>query len=526
MVGLRALDDILADQERETEKSHLVERWNAQVDARNSASRPGVPPPLPLQARGQPPTGFEAIIDAQAEPVTEAGGAKRQLTSAFVPVAAESEPATKSVRDKATPQQPASDRLVSVAAKAEDAAKSSTDAPAPQERTAELEVSVAGEPHATSKSPADTASRPASAAELPAHSATPPALVATGPHLQNRARLVLPLGALVIGASALIFVVVATHRSADQIASRGDANRRSGDIEGGINDYTEAIRIYRQSNLSGPRLAEIYGNRGNLFLSRGEYGRAVEDFTEVLDLEPRNAHALLARADALRDSGDREQAIADYVAAIGLDADNDLVWINRGDEREGASDLGEALKIFRDTVAAFQGLVRAEPTNVRWRRDLSLAEFRVGGVLYKDRRFSEALDADRESLSIVRALVGKDPNNTQLREDMDRLVAGIGGISYHMVLKKDFSRALDAANLAISVSPKKMWLYSKKAHALMFLGRIESARSIYLQYRGVPNVSGSNGWELTILADFSEMRRAGLNHSLMNDIENRFNRRD
>jgi tetratricopeptide (TPR) repeat protein len=539
MVGLRALDDILAGHEQGIEKPHLVELWNAQVDARNGTAHPqpapgstaGVPPPL-IEVAGEPAAGPPVLIEAPAEFVAEAGADSEArpppLSELSVPATGELGPAPKAEAgaDTEAKPPPLPELLVPVAGEPELGTVSAADTTTPPELVADPGTDTATHRGPVAISAADTATPPERTAELPADTGKqPPLPVLARLHYQNPERLVLLLGAVVIGVLAVILLIVATHKSPDQLASRGDASRRSGNIESAIADYSEAIRIYEQRNPPAPKLADVYGSRGDLYLSRGEYGRAVGDFTAVLELEPRNARALLGRADALRAGGDRERAIADYIAAIHLDADNDLAWINRGDEWQSAGDLARALEIFRVCVAAFQGLVRAEPANVRWRRDLSLADFKVGGILYKYERFTEALDADRESLAIVRTLVGKDPNSTQLQEDMDRIIAGIGDISYHLVLRKDFARALDAAKLAISLSPKKIWLYTNQAHALMFLGRVESARSIYLQYRGQQNVSGNDAWEAVILDDFSAMRRAGLNHPLMNEIENRFGKR-
>src|SRR5262249_48193028 len=58
------------------------------------------------------------------------------------------------------------------------------------------------------------------------------------------------------------------------------------------------------------------------------------------------------------------------------------------------------------------------------------------------------------------------------------------------------------------------------AHALMFLGRAEDSKTLYLAHKGKP-VSGSDGqlWERTIAEDFAEFRKAGLTHPMMADIE-------
>jgi hypothetical protein len=58
---------------------------------------------------------------------------------------------------------------------------------------------------------------------------------------------------------------------------------------------------------------------------------------------------------------------------------------------------------------------------------------------------------------------------------------------------------------------------SNRAHALMFLGRGEDCKALYLAYKGKP-VSGQL-WERGIVEDFAEFRKAGLTHPMMADIE-------
>jgi hypothetical protein len=57
----------------------------------------------------------------------------------------------------------------------------------------------------------------------------------------------------------------------------------------------------------------------------------------------------------------------------------------------------------------------------------------------------------------------------------------------------------------------------------MFLGRAAEARAIYLQHRG-QTTQNDKIWEKAVLDDFAEMRKAGLKHPLMDEIEKMFNK--
>jgi hypothetical protein len=56
----------------------------------------------------------------------------------------------------------------------------------------------------------------------------------------------------------------------------------------------------------------------------------------------------------------------------------------------------------------------------------------------------------------------------------------------------------------------------------MFLGRIDEARALYLKHRGQKDVLDGKSWEALILADFADLRKAGLSNPLMDEIEKLF----
>jgi hypothetical protein len=62
----------------------------------------------------------------------------------------------------------------------------------------------------------------------------------------------------------------------------------------------------------------------------------------------------------------------------------------------------------------------------------------------------------------------------------------------------------------------------KRAHALVFLGRADEARAIYLNYRGVQNLQHEKSWVAICLDDFAQMHKAALSHPLMDEIEKQF----
>jgi tetratricopeptide (TPR) repeat protein len=147
---------------------------------------------------------------------------------------------------------------------------------------------------------------------------------------------------------------------------------------------------------------------------------------------------------------------------------------------------------------------------------------KVGDVLKEQGDLAGALKSYRDSLTIMQRLVSIDGSNTQWRGDLKFVIGRIGGLAYRLVLARDFTGALAAADQAISLAPDEIWLHANRAHALMFVNRTEEARAAYLKYRGVKDVQHGKSWDAVILEDFADLRKNGLTDPLMDEIEKLF----
>jgi tetratricopeptide (TPR) repeat protein len=134
----------------------------------------------------------------------------------------------------------------------------------------------------------------------------------------------------------------------------------------------------------------------------------------------------------------------------------------------------------------------------------------------------QALKAYRDGLAITDRLTAADRSNIQWQRDLKVSINNIGAIAYQFILGRNFAMALEAADQAISLAPDQIWLYTNRAHALMFLNRVDEARALYLKYRGQQKVDGDKSWEAAILGDFAEFQKAGLTHPLMQEIQKQF----
>ena len=93
-------------------------------------------------------------------------------------------------------------------------------------------------------------------------------------------------------------------------------------------------------------------------------------------------------------------------------------------------------------------------------------------------------------------------------------------VAWAALFARDFAKALAVSERAHQLTPDDLMIETNRAHALMFLGRTGEARALYLNNRGKPtSVDGGKIWNAAITDDFAEMRKAGITHPMMAEIE-------
>jgi hypothetical protein len=84
-------------------------------------------------------------------------------------------------------------------------------------------------------------------------------------------------------------------------------------------------------------------------------------------------------------------------------------------------------------------------------------------------------------------------------------------VAWYALFAGEITKALTASDRAHALLPDDLTIETNRAHALMFLGRGEEAKALYLTHKGKP-ISGQDGklWERAIAEDFAEFRKTGL----------------
>jgi tetratricopeptide (TPR) repeat protein len=333
--------------------------------------------------------------------------------------------------------------------------------------------------------------------------------------------------------------------------------QRSGDIDGARQDTENVIAMRRKLVANDPnnatwqhQLEAAVHLYGELQLQAGQTQSALASFDEGIQilrkavaLSPDHAIVqiqLVTRLETvarLRTRGnDLQGAEAAYREAIDImtqlvarDGNNKSWVFELGGNRDALGDVfrsqnrvPEAAREYEAAFAGFQKLAQAEPNDPAVQRTFAAAYDKLGDTALAQNAPAAAFEDYQAGLAIRQrfVLLGKEP--PPWRSDLQQSVDKIGGVAFYLLVARDFTAALAAADQAIAVKPDLVWLYTNRAHALMFLGRTDEARALYLKYRDDKNVQDGKSWPAAIVEDFAELRKQGLSDPLMDEIEKKF----
>ncbi len=118
-----------------------------------------------------------------------------------------------------------------------------------------------------------------------------------------------------------------------------------GQYERAIADFTKAIEI-------DPNDPKAYNNRGVAYGNKGQYDQAIADFTKALEIDPKYDKAYYNRGRTYADKGLYDQAISDYTKCLEINPKDAEAYFARGfyyhkknQYDEAISDYTQALKI-------------------------------------------------------------------------------------------------------------------------------------------------------------------------------------
>ena len=126
--------------------------------------------------------------------------------------------------------------------------------------------------------------------------------------------------------------------------------------------------------------------------------------------------------------------------------------------------------------------------------------------------YAEALQLQEAYAAKVEALETKRESKPG-----EETAEALSSVAWHALFARDFTKALTASDRAHALFPDDLSIETNHAHALMFIGREEECKALYLAHKG--EAIHGKLWERVIAEDFAEFRKAGLTHPMMADIE-------
>jgi tetratricopeptide (TPR) repeat protein len=293
-----------------------------------------------------------------------------------------------------------------------------------------------------------------------------------------------------------------------------------------------------------------YENIGSILLQQNKLDQAYSAFQQRLQIAqflvndtPTNTEyqrnlsvAYNKLGDVLLAQSKTEDAINSYQNGLAIrqalsngDPSN-LIWLR--DVAISNNLIAAALQSeskFDDALAAFERgrtierrLASADPKNVDWQRDLFLSDLNIGVLLGSQDKLDVASKEFLDSLVIAVERSRANPGAAFWQHARQLSVSDVGVLVFNSIVSKKVADALTVADQAIAIAPEVVVLYAKRAHALMFLGRTDEARAIYLQHLGEKNIADGKSWEDVILGDFAQFRKGGFVRPLMDEITKRF----
>lgn len=294
----------------------------------------------------------------------------------------------------------------------------------------------------------------------------------------------------------------------------GMVRRAAGDLEGAINRFSDALNQNTESS-SGLDQSLIYFYRGNAYLPKGDYDRALVDLNQSIKLQPTLAEAYANRALVHMVKNDYTQALADANQAVKLKPDLAIAHNNRGVIYATTSNYDRAIADFSQTLKLIpetSNTARSDLTNSSQLRSFNLNDNReipIAGFLatdlsdylvYVNRGFAYLSKGDYDrALADFNQAIQLQPDSATFyimrgeiyakQDDFDQAITNFDqaiklqpnlvdayynrGRSYRE--KGDYDRAIADYDQAIKLKPKDAGIYNGRGWTYAQAGNFDQA---------------------------------------------------
>lgn len=185
--------------------------------------------------------------------------------------------------------------------------------------------------------------------------------------------------AVLLGACVAVAQPTQAQTTAADFINRGIERDQKGEYDRAIADFTQAIRL-------DPDNAVAYSNRGNVWNNEQEYDQAIVDCNKAIRLNPNYVLAYINRSCAWNGRNEYDRAIADCDQALKLDPNSALAYNNRGAAWYGKKEYDRAL-------ADCDQAIKLEPNH-------ALPYYNRGGAWCGKREYDRAIADCRQAIKL------------------------------------------------------------------------------------------------------------------------------
>ncbi|MEH2045037.1 tetratricopeptide repeat protein [Nostoc sp.] len=217
------------------------------------------------------------------------------------------------------------------------------------------------------------------------------------------------IAASVIGIAVLLgFCSSLSEMQVNNLLSQGQDKLNRRNYQGASEDYTEIIQIT-------PKNINAYIKRGDARYLLKDYKAAIQDYTQAIQIAPKNINAYIKRGHARHFLKDYQAAIKDYTQAIQIAPKNVTAYIKRGNAQyslkkyqAAIDDYSKAIRLSPDSVNGYKNRGFVYEKNLQNKQE-AIKDYKKVATIYKKQG---ATDKYKKTIYKIQKLQQRKPQSS------------------------------------------------------------------------------------------------------------------